>query len=146
MRRWLFFREGYNCTQSVLLAFCDIMDADKEVVLKMSSGLGGGMARMREVCGTVSAMAVLAGFISPACDPTVRADRTRNYALVQEFAGRFREENGSIVCRELLSIKSHAPQSPEPSVRTPEFYKTRPCERFVGQAARIVAEYLAENS
>ena len=138
-----YFRQGFNCCQAVLMAFRDVFGVDEEVLQKVSSGLGGGMARMRETCGTVSAMAIAAGFIRPATDPSVHSQRTANYALVQQLAAAFREKNGSISCRELLSLKAGAIESPEPSVRTPEFYRTRPCERFVGDSARILAEYLA---
>ena len=116
----------------------------------MSSGFGGGMGRMREVCGSVSGMVMLAGLISPATDPSIKVDRTRNYALVQEVAGEFRNINGSIICRELLGLVpmgesgNPAPQeSPEPSDRTTEYYKKRPCEELVGISARIIGEKIA---
>ena len=104
------------------------------------------MGRMREVCGAVSGMVMLAGLMKPASDPSVKDWRTANYALVQEMAGEFRSINGSIVCKELLGLvpmgsSSPAPkESPEPSDRTPEYYKKRPCEELVGIAARIVGE------
>ncbi len=97
------FRQGYNCCQAVLLAFSDIIEgADEQVLATIGTGLGGGVARLREVCGAVSAMAIAAGFIKPATDPKNMAERTENYALVQNFASKFRKERGSIVCRELL--------------------------------------------
>lgn len=137
---------GYNCCQSVLLAFARETGMDRQTLLKLASGLGGGMARMREVCGTVSAMAVLSGFIKPATDPSIRAERTENYALVQQMAGKFREANGSIVCRELLGLRQSGQQeSPEPSERTADYYKTRPCAKFVGQSATIIAEFFADS-
>lgn len=139
------FRQGYNCCQAVLLAFQDVTGLDTDALLKVSSGLGGGMARMRETCGTVSAMAIIAGFLSPATDPSVHSQRTSNYALVQKLAAEFRDRNGSISCRELLSLKSAGWQAPEPSVRTDEFYRTRPCERFVGDAAGILEAWMAED-
>lgn len=148
------FREGgYNCCQAVALAFSDICaqaGISESAVATLSSGFGGGMARMREVCGTVSGMTFLAGVISPATNPTDRSERTSNYALVQELAAAFRAANGSIVCRELLgqraaSSSQQCPvESPQPSERTPEFYATRPCERLVGSAAGIVAGKLIE--
>ena len=141
-----FFLQGYNCCQAVLLAFEDILEADRATLLRMASGFGGGIARLREVCGTVSAMAMLAGFISPAQDPSNMEQRKDNYALVQKFAARFKEEKGSIVCREILGLRKpapgEAPESPMPSPRTPEYYRTRPCAATVGLAARIVADYL----
>ena len=101
---------------------------------------------MREVCGSVSGMVMLAGLMRPANDPSVKEWRTANYALVQEMAAEFREVNGSIVCKELLGLvpmgsSSPAPkESPEPSDRTPEYYKKRPCEELVGISARIVGK------
>ena len=105
---------------------------------------------MREVCGSVSGMVFLSGLISPAADPSIKSGRTANYALVQEMAGRFKEINGSIVCKELLGLvpmgsSEAAPkESPEPSDRTPEYYQKRPCEELVGISARIVGEKLQE--
>lgn len=144
-----YFCQGYNCCQSVLLAFSDILaeksGIDKETLLKVSSGLGGGMGRLREVCGSVSAMSIIAGFLSPSTNPSDKIKKTENYALVQDFAGKFRQTNGSIICRELLQIQSTKKESPEPSDRTSEYYKVRPCEKFVGNSAKIIAEYIAES-
>lgn len=149
--RRLFKEEGYNCCQAVVMAYCDIFGLERETAAALASGFGGGMGRMREVCGTVSAMVMLSGLLSPAADPSDKASRTANYALVQELAGKFREINGSIVCRELLGLAPHGGtaagirnESPEPSDRTPEYYKKRPCEELVGISARIIGEKLAE--
>ena len=142
----LFKEGGYNCCQAVVLAYNDIFGIDDQTAAAMSSGFGGGMGRMREVCGAVSGMVMLAGLIRPATDPTVKDWRTANYALVQEMAGEFKAINGSIVCKELLGLvpmgsSQQVPQeSPEPSDRTPEYYKKRPCEELVGISARIVGE------
>ncbi len=138
----LFKEEGYNCCQAVVLAYNDLFEIDDATAAAMSSGFGGGMGRMREVCGSVSGMVMLAGLIAPAADPSIKVDRTKNYALVQEMAGEFKALNGSIVCKELLGLVPMAGQteSPEPSDRTPEYYKKRPCEELVGISARIVGE------
>ena len=144
----LFKEGGYNCCQAVVLAYNDLFDLDEETAAAISSGFGGGMGRMREVCGTVSGMTMLAGLMKPASDPSVKDWRTANYALVQKMAGEFRDMNGSIVCKELLGLvpmgsSQAAPkESPEPSDRTPEYYKKRPCEELVGISARIVGEKL----
>lgn len=146
----LFKEEGYNCCQAVVLAYNDLFGIPDDVAASMSSGFGGGMGRMREVCGSVSGMVMLAGLIAPASDPSVKADRTRNYALVQEMSGSFKEMNGSIVCRELLGLvpmgsgTASAQESPEPSDRTAEYYKKRPCEELVGISARIAGEKILE--
>lgn len=140
----LFKEGGFNCCQAVVLAYSDLFGLGEETAAAISSGFGGGMGRMREVCGAVSGMVMLAGLIRPASDPSVKDWRTANYALVQKMAGEFRDMNGSIVCKELLRLVpmgscTPAPQeSPEPSDRTPEYYKKRPCEELVGIAARIV--------
>ena len=143
-----FFMEGYNCCQAVLLAFQDILPVDRSALLRVASGFGGGIARMREVCGTVSAMAMIAGFLSPAEEPSNMQQRRDNYALVQRFAQAFKEQKGSIVCREILGLRKPEPgapmESPMPSARTPEYYKTRPCATTVGIAARIVADYIKD--
>ena len=142
----LFKEEGYNCCQAVVLAYNDVFGIDDKTASAMSSGFGGGMGRMREVCGSVSGMVMLAGLIAPATDPTIKVDRTRNYALVQEMADEFRALNGSIVCKELLGLvpmgsgAATCKESPEPSDRTPEYYKKRPCEELVGIAAEIVGK------
>ncbi len=146
----LFKEEGYNCCQAVVLAYNDVFGIDDEVAAAMSSGFGGGMGRMREVCGSVSGMVMLAGLIAPASDPSVKVDRTRNYALVQEMAGKFKAMNGSIVCKELLGLvpigssQAVPSESPEPSDRTAEYYQKRPCEELVGISAGIVGEKIAE--
>ena len=148
--RRLFKEEGYNCCQAVVLAYSDLFGIDDDTAASMSSGFGGGMGRMREVCGSVSGMVMLAGLIAPAKDPSIKVDRTRNYALVQEMADSFKEINGSIVCRELLGLvpigsgNASGKESPEPSDRTAEYYKKRPCEELVGISARIVGEKIAE--
>ena len=84
----LFKEEGYNCCQAVVLAYNDVFDVDDNTAAALSSGFGGGMGRMREVCGSVSGMVMLAGLMAPAADPSIKVDRTRNYALVQEMAHR----------------------------------------------------------
>ena len=145
--RRLFKEEGYNCCQAVVLAYNDLFDIDDKTAASLSSGFGGGMGRMREVCGSVSGMVMLAGLMSPADDPSYKAGRTRNYALVQEVAGEFRNINGSIVCRELLGLApaGSKTESPEPSDRTAEYYRKRPCEELVGISARIIGQKLLDN-
>ena len=146
----LFKDGGYNCCQAVVLAYNDIFGLDDNLAASLSSGFGGGMGRLREVCGSVSGMVILAGLISPAADPSAKDGRTRNYAMVQDVAGEFKAINGSIVCKELLGLVPMGnsqiiiSESPEPSDRTPEYYKKRPCEELVGISARIVGEKIAE--
>ena len=139
-----YFKKGYNCAQAVVMAFDDVMGQSPETLARIAAPFGGGMGRMREVCGTVSGMTFLAGAISPSVDPANLEERQANYALVQHFAEEFRKENGDIVCRRLLGLEPMVERSetPRPSERTEAYYKKRPCGEYVGCAARIVAEYL----
>ena len=141
-----YFTAGYNCAQAVVMAFDDIMGQSPETLARMAAPFGGGMGRMREVCGTVSGMAMLAGEICPSADPKNLEERKNNYALVQHFAERFRSENGDIVCRRLLGLEPMAERAETamPSERTAEYYKKRPCVEYVATAARIVAEYMKD--
>ncbi len=141
-----YFKAGYNCAQAVVMAFDDVMQMSPEELARLAAPFGGGMGRMREVCGTVSGMAFLAGAIKPSADPSNLEERKNNYALVQTFAQKFREENGDIVCRRLLGLEPavERTETAMPSERTQEYYRKRPCSEYVGCAARIVAEYLAK--
>ena len=123
------------------MTFADVLGLPEDEVAKLASGFGGGMGRMREVCGTVSAMTMVAGAMIPANDVTDKSAKTANYALVQEMAGEFREMNGSIICRELLGL-SKPEGTPVPSDRTPEYYKKRPCGELCSIAAGIIARKL----
>lgn len=143
-----YFLEGFNCCQSVLLAFADVLEenglSDAGTLKILGSGFGGGFARMREVCGSFSACTMMAGFIRPAVSPGIE-ERKANYALVQEMAEDFRERcGGSIVCRELLGLQGHGPEGPQPSVRTPDFYRKRPCGEIIRNAAVIAAEKMQD--
>lgn len=138
--RELFFK-GYNCAQSVFCAFCDVTGLDLDTAAKLSSSFGGGMGRLREVCGTVSGALMVLGIARGYSDVTRPELKKDHYHLVQEFAAAFKEKNGSIVCKELLRGVEVKPGS-EPEARTPEYYKKRPCPNYVYEAARIVEEML----
>ena len=138
-----YFNQGYNCAQSVALAYADITNLDEEMVAKITASFGGGLGRLREVCGAVSGMAFLASFISPCPSADDAEAKKANYALVQEFAEQFRQQNGCIVCRSLLGL-DHPKDEPTPSPRTAEYYKKRPCSEYVYDAALIVGKYLAK--
>lgn len=137
-----YFREGYNCSQSVYMAYADIFGIDKELAATISAPLGAGMGRLREVCGTVSSAFLVAGLRIPVTDPTDREAKIRNYAAVQHLAERFTQKNGSIVCRELLGL-SVKKQAPIPEERSEEYYKKRPCLEYVRIAATIIGEELS---
>ena len=137
------FREGYNCAQAVLIAFCDLTGLEKETAAKTAVSFGGGLGRMREVCGAVSGAAMVLGLVRGCADPTDHAAKTAHYHLVQEFAQRFKEKNGSVICRELLR-GVEVQSGTEPEQRTLEYYKKRPCPLLVRQAAEILDEMLTE--
>ena len=113
-----YFLQGFNCCQSVLLAFNDILKVDQETLKTSASGFGGGMGRLREVCGAFSGMVMMAGFISPAADPSIKEDRTKNYALVQQFAEKFKELNGGSMCAVNSSASPKTPQKNRPCLQT----------------------------
>ena len=145
-RAQAYFKAGYNCAQAVVMAFDDVMQISPDELARLAAPFGGGMGRMREVCGTVSGMTFLAGAIKPSSNPSNLEERKENYALVQLFADKFREENGDIVCRRLLGLEPvvERAETAMPSERTSEYYRKRPCSEYVGCAARIVAEYLVK--
>lgn len=133
------FSAGYNCAQAVVLAFEDIINIDSKILATISAPLGGGMGRLREVCGAVSGMFMVSGFIHNNYDPKDRGAKIATYQTVQSLAEGFRELNGSIICRELLGL-SVKQQVPVPEERTEAYYKKRPCKELVGIAAELVAE------
>ena len=137
-----YFMEGYNCAQAVLLAYADQVGLDKATCARLSSSFGGGMGRMREVCGAVSSMLMVAGLLYGYESPEEGAVKKDHYTRVQYLAEQFREEAGSIICREILK---NPPSSPTPSPRTAEYYAQRPCARMVGLAARILEQYIRQN-
>ena len=138
------FKMGYNCSQAVFGAFCEELGMDFETAMKISSSFGGGMGRMREVCGTVSGMLMAAGLQFGPCDNLNPRAKGEHYQRIQELAKRFKDKNGSIICRELLQGVETS-TSPIPSERTETYYKKRPCVDLVGDAAEIFEEYMMEN-
>lgn len=135
------FKEGYNCSQSVFAAFCEECGMDFETALKISSSFGGGMGRLREVCGAVSGMFMVAGMKYGYIDPKDRLSKAEHYKRIQQLAGEFKEKNGSIICRELLGLSTQS-ESYIPEARTDEYYKKRPCAELVGDAAEIMYEFM----
>lgn len=135
------FEKGYNCSQAVVGAFAEDLGLDLDTALKLSSSFGGGMGRLREVCGAVSGMFMVAGMKFGYTSPTDNDKKAQLYKLVQEMAGEFKDKNNLIVCRELLNLRVQS-DSPVPSPRTKEYYKTRSCADFVYDAAEIVERFL----
>ena len=137
------FVEGYNCAQAVVIAFEDLHGIDRETIAKLSSSFGGGMGRLREVCGSVSGMFMVAGLLYGYDDPQAKDEKADHYGRIQELAADFQAQNGSIVCRELLGL-TEKKQAPTPEARTEEYYKKRPCKELVGMAAEIMDNYIKE--
>ena len=143
MRAAELFESGYNCAQSVAVAFHDLIGMTEKQAARAVSGFGGGFGRLREVCGAVSGMvfvtSVLYGYDTPGDDQ----EKMEHYAMIQSFAAQFKEMGGgSIVCREILK---NPPSDPKPSERTEEYYRLRPCARLCYNAAHILEKYMEEN-
>lgn len=136
------FMDGYNCSQAIAVAFSDVTGLTPDFSARMASSFGGGMGRMREVCGTVSGMLMVAGLLYGYETPGDDVSKRLHYQRVQELAGKFRAQEGSIICREILK---NPPSDPNPTPRTAEFYKKRPCVRLVMLAADILDDYIAQH-
>ena len=139
------FKRGYNCSQSVVCAFCDVFGLGEETAAKLSEGLGGGMGRMRLTCGAVSAMTMLAGMKKSKGTHSDIESRTELYELVRAMAGEFKEKNGSVICGELLGLSKTMEESARPEERTEEYYKKRPCLGCIEDCARIAQKYLLDD-
>ena len=138
------FKKGYNCSQSIILAYQDMIPIDKSILSKMASSFGGGMGRLREVCGSVSGMFLIAGILYGYDEPETGQVKAEHYARIQELARRFEEKHGSIICREMLGL-SVKHDVPVPEARISEYYKKRPCAEIIGDAAEILEQYIKEN-
>lgn len=139
------FAQGYNCSQSVALAFADYLGMDEPVIARLTSGFGGGMGRMREVCGAVSGMTFVMSALYGYDDPKAFEEKAELYKKIQAVANEFKNENGSIVCRELLALQTKGADSPTPEKRTEVYYKKRPCPELVKIAADIIEDFIAKN-
>jgi C_GCAxxG_C_C family probable redox protein len=136
-----YFEEGYNCAQSVFIAYCDIIGLDRETAAKISLPFGGGMGRMREICGTIVSMAIMAGFRYPAADPADKSMYALNYSVVRKMTELFRESNGTIKCSELVR-KIKADTRPAPSAKAAACFAKLPCAKLVAEAANISGRML----
>lgn len=140
-----YFEQGYNCAQAVTLAFAEEMGLEPEQAAKMASSFGGGLGRLREVCGCVSGMALAAGALYGYSDPEAKEEKADHYALIQRLAGEFKERNGSIICRELLAGITND-TNPVPEARTDSYYKKRPCAELAYMAAEILEKEMERRS
>ncbi len=133
-----YFKKGYNCAQSVILAFCPHYGLDEQTALKLSLGFGAGMGRLREVCGAVSAAFMVMGL-----EYGGRVTKARMYELQQIFAQKWKDANGSIICRDLLNLQE-GKSSFVPEERTKEYYKKRPCAELVAFTADLLEDFISQ--
>ena len=131
------FKQGYNCSQAVFASCADLYGiTDESLALRLSASFGGGMGRMRMVCGAASGMFMLAGLQNGSFTPHDNQGKMANYAFVQQLAGEFKARYGSLICAELLGL-APKPQDPKPEERTPQYYEKRPCSEMVAEAVRV---------
>lgn len=135
------FMKGYNCSQAVAGAFADVLGLDFETVVKLCSGFGGGMGRMREVCGTFSGIVMVVSMLYGYSDPADNSTKTELYGRIQKLAEQFKKDNGSIICKELLGL-SKPEGTHVPDQRTSEYYKKRPCPELCRYAADLLEDYI----
>lgn len=138
------FLKGYNCTQAVTAAFAEELGLDEDTAARISSGFGGGMGRLREVCGTFSGIVMVVSALYGYSEPKDLAAKKELYAKIQALAEQFKHDNGSIVCRELLGLPK-AEGVPEPEARTPEYYQKRPCPELCRYAGNLLEKFISEN-
>ena len=132
------FKQGFNCSQAVFASCADLYGiTDEQLALRLSASFGGGMGRMRLVCGAASGMFMLAGLQNGSCTPHDNEGKMANYALVQDLAGQFKSKYGSLICAELLGLAPR-PEDPRPAERTQQYYEKRPCPEMIAEAVRIV--------
>ena len=135
------FKEGFNCSQTVCAACADLYGLDEQTALRVAASFGGGIGRMRQTCGAACGMFILAGLENGSATPGDAEGKRQNYVLVQDLAAKFKAENGSLICAELLGI-APKPENPTPAERTEAYYQKRPCVEMVANAVRIYLENL----
>ncbi len=137
------FMQGYNCSQSVFAAYCDLTGLDFTLSVKLSSSMGGGVGRLREICGALSGALLVAGCLYGYTDISTNNPKSKHYALVQQLANSFKEKSGAIACRDILGLKGASqPYSPP---RDADFYAKRPCAKMVHLAASVLDSYIKEH-
>ena len=139
------FKQGYNCAQSVLLAFADELGLDCDLAIKLGSSFGGGMGRLREVCGAISSMFMIAGIVKGYTSPNNDLEKEKHYRLIQDLADKFKNEFGTINCAQLLNLDNSDKFSPIPSKRTEIYYNERPCEKFIAFVSKLINDEILSN-
>ena len=137
------FKDGYNCAQAIVLTFADLISLDEDTLSKVACSFGGGMGRLREVCGAVSGAFIVLSLLYGYSTPETGEVKAEHYKKVQEVARRFEEKNGSIVCRELLGLEA-GHSDPTPTPRSTDFYEKRPCPELIGDVAEILEKFIEE--
>lgn len=137
------FLDGYNCSQAVVGAFADELGLSHDTAMMISSSFGGGMGRLREVCGTVTGAFMVLGLMYGYTNPKDNKSKSEHYKRIQLFADKFKELNGSIICRELLGL-SEIKSEPNPEIRTEQYYKKRPCAELCYLSAEIIEKYFVK--
>lgn len=138
------FASGCNCAQAVFVAFNDVMELDRDTAMRLSSSFGGGMGKLREVCGAVTGAFAVAGMLWGYSDTSDQKAKAEHYALIRRIADEFKEKHGTYICNYLLKGIANVNSSSDPAERTEEYYKVRPCARFVSTAAEILDKIIAE--
>ena len=133
------FASGYNCAQATVAAFADALSIDKSNLLKLSAGFGAGTSGLREQCGAVSAMIIVAGLAFGQYDANDNDKKKEMYNTVKSMIAKFRDRYETTTCKELLAKVAIIAKS-DPSPRTQEYYKARPCIKFVETASQIICE------
>ena len=136
-----YFEEGYNCAQAVAMSFADLVQMDEKTLARCASSFGGGMGRLREVCGAVSGMFLIYGMMNGYDSPEENQEKKNQYKIIQEMAAEFVSKNGSIICRDILK-KPVGPDHYQPAERTEAYYVSRPCTKCVRDATEILEKFL----
>ena len=136
-----YFKQGYNCSQSVVLAFKDLVNIDEATLLKIASPFGGGMGRLREVCGSLSGAFIILGLLYGYDTPETGQVKAELYERVQSLARQYENDKGSIVCRELMHLNVKHDDS-KPEARTKDFYTKRPCIELIAYATELLENYI----
>ncbi|MCE5175384.1 MAG: C-GCAxxG-C-C family protein [Bacteroidales bacterium] len=138
------FKNGYNCAQSVALAYADLFPVEVETIKQISAPFGGGMGRLREVCGAVTGAFMILGLEHPVTIPNDKPSKAANYTSVQRVGLQFKDQMGSYICADLLKIGRH-PENPNPEDRNAEYYAKRSCAYCVAVAAEILGKELMQS-
>ncbi|MDE7229814.1 MAG: C-GCAxxG-C-C family protein [Oscillospiraceae bacterium] len=138
------FLKGYNCTQAIAVTFAKELGLDEAAAARLSSGFGGGMGRLREVCGTFSGVVFVLSSLYGYSEPKDLEGKKDLYEKIRACAAKFRSDNGSIICRELLGLEK-AEESATPEPRTAEYYKKRPCPELCRYAGNLIEDFIRDN-